>query len=649
MEKSEITFHSLLNKKIFYRDKSELIFDLKLFKEIDYSAYEEFLTDNPLNAINRFKKECLELLGISFQIENFDELFPISELRAENINTLVRVKGMITKTTKVVAYVEESKWECLGCGSIQKTKGDKVPIRCSCGNKKFISLSTLLRNLQEIEIEEPQDELEGKQPQKIRVRLFDELTDKTLSGMLQPGNKISILGIVEKNEVKKKLEETIFEYRVLALNVKSLDEQFSQETITEEDEKQIFKISANNPLDKLGESLAPSIYDNTDIKKTLILQMVGGVKKIKGDGSISRERIHILLVGDPGVAKTHLIKNVHRRMPKSYYISGDETTRAGLVAIVDKDQFLNEWALKVGALCKANNSILFIDEIDKMNEEDRESLHNPMESGEIVINKADIHTVLKADCSICAVANPKEGLFELDSLKTITQQINIPPPLMSRFDIIFVMTDTIDEKIDLSIAEKIFSENNNPEIPIELFRKYISYARKLKPKLNEKEMGELSKFYHNMRKKSILENSKMKGMPITPRHLEGLIRLSEASAKIRLSKFVEKQDVEVAEDIFYKSLIKLGLDPETGTLDMARIVSGKSLNKKQKARIIIEVMGELMKRFQSNYIYDATLKENCLERGLSVVEYEELIFELNKEGELLRDAKGWKLPTPQSI
>ena len=372
--------------------------------------------------------------------------------------------------------------------------------------------------------------------------------------------------------------------------------------------------------------------------------MVGGVKKKRGDGSLSRERIHLLLVGDPGTAKTRLIKSTQLRMPKSYYISGDETSKAGLSAVVIRDELLNQWALKVGALCKANNSILFIDEIDKMSDEDREALHTPMESGELIINKADIHTSLKSDCSICAVANPKEGLFDLGSNKTITEQINLPPPLMSRFDIIFVMTDEIKKETDYSIAEKIYSEDNNPQIPIELFRKYISYAKKKKPKLKKEEMDKISEFYHEIRKKSVSVGSKMRGMPITPRHLEGLIRLSEASAKIRLSENVEEEDILLAKEIFYNSLIKLGLDPETGTLDMARLGFGKSLNKRQKAQLILDTIKSLMEKFNSEYVYEKTLREECLKKNITHLEFEEISFQLNKEGEILKTTEGWALP-----
>lgn len=637
---------NLMNDKILYRDGSgQMCLDLQLLKEIRLEDYEKFIEDSK-NFLANIKNHLKENLNINkFKILNFNIIHPISYLRVEHIEKLVNVKGMVTKTTKVIAIVLGQKFECPSCGVIIKVEGDKIPIRCGCGRKGgFHLIEQTLQDIQEIELEEMQDELDGKQPHKIRVRLLGELTDKDFSGILQPGNKISILGFVEKIKTNSK-EETMFEYRVNALEIIPLDEQFTEEKLTDEDMLQIQEVASNDPLEKLSKSLAPGIFGYEEIKKTLVLQMVGGVKKKKAKRDYSRERIHILLCGDPGLSKSMLARNVNLRMPKSYYISGDETSKAGLVAIVDRDPLLNNWSLKAGALSKANDSILIIDEMDKLGEEDRNALHTPMESGEIIVNKADIHTRLKAECAILGIANPKTGLFELIGDKTITQQINLPAPLMSRFDIIFVMTDQIDERIDSSITDAIYSQEElETDIPIELFRKYISYARKLKPRLLKEHLKELAMFYHTIRKKSILPGSRMRGMPITPRHLEGIIRLAEANAKIRLSETVEEEDFEIAKKLFLESLFKLGLDRESGTLDMARLGAGKTLSKKRKAQLILDILKDFMKENRIDSVTDKVFREVCEEKGINKYEYDELINEINKEGEILYTKDGWKLP-----
>ena len=650
MENKIFPIESYKNMGVIFRDSDsksgQLYLDLQALKECFLIDYEEFLV-NSEEFIDSLKKQLSVFSIDEIQIKNFDVINPISELRVEHINKLVNVRGMITKTTKVIALIKEQSFECSICGVITKCGGDQILGKCSCGRKgNFKLINQALEDMQEIEIEEPQDELEGRQPRKIRVRLLRELTDKDFSGILQPGNKVSILGYVKKIEViKPKKEETIFEYRVDALEVTPLDEQFSKDIINEEDLKSIMEISADNPLKKLSDSLAPSIFGNDDIKKALVLQMVGGVKRDKPGGLKSRDRIHVLLCGDPGTGKSQLAKNINLRMPKSYYISGDETSKAGLACIVDRDELLKEWCLKVGALSKANDSILIIDEMDKLEEDDRNALHTPMENGQIMINKADIHTTLNTNCSILGVANPKDGMFDLGGDKTITNQIDLPPPLMSRFDVIFVMTDTINKESDNSISKLIYNgkQNNEEEISISLFRKYICYARKLNPKLLEENLEKLSEFYHNVRKQSISSDSKMRGMPITPRHFEGLLRLAEASAKVRLSKTVDKEDIEIAQQIFYQSLLKLGIDKGTGLFDFARLGAGKTLSRKNRMREVLNILEQICTENNMNNVGNDFLKEKCLEKGISKIDFEESISDLNKECLILQEGNRWVL------
>lgn len=643
----ELNFTGLLKKGVFYRDDfGNLLMDFKILKETDINLYDEF-TKSPKLFINELKSESKTLFNISsFKIINYDNLTPLSELRVCNLNEICYVKGMITKSTKVVAYVNSTRWECNRCGAIIVKEGDEPPIGCSCRNKRDFNVSSVnYQDLQEIEIEEPQDELEGKQPHKIRVRLFDELTDKDMSGVLQPGNKVAVLGITEKTEVdnknKKKKEETIFEYRILALSIESLEEQFNEEILTSEEERQIIEISSDNPLDTLSKSLAPPVFGYEIIKKALVLQMVGGVKKDRSEKIKSRERTNILLLGDPGVAKTLIGKCVLERMPKSVYISGDATTKAGLIGIVDKDTLLNAWCVRAGSLSKANDSIVVIDELDKLKPEDRESLHTPMESGEIVLNKADVHLRLNANCSVLGIANPKNGIFNLN--EPVVSQIDIPPALMTRFDITFIMKDELNKEYDYSVMDSIYTNKKQESLlSIKFFRKYITYVKKLKPSLPEEHLSYLQDLYHSIRAKA-KSISGMRGIPISARFGEGVIRLAEASAKLRLSEKVEMQDIIIAKDILLDSLNKLGVDTETGEYDLGRMGFGKPLNKKMKARLIIEILRDELKKFKTDYVYDKNLKEKCLEKGISNLEYEELIFELNNEGEILKVKGGWGL------
>jgi replicative DNA helicase Mcm len=637
----------IIQKGILKRDlDNNFVLDMKSLLEDNPSAQDYFI-NNPeevrlciCNSLKLFNKKETE----RFKIINFDYLHHISILRVEHMDKLIKVKGMISKTTKVIALVINRKWECPGCGTIIDSFGPSEPRICPCGRRKgFKVVSTKSADIQEIELEELQEIIEDRQPQKIRVRFMYELCDKQISGLLQPGNKIEVIGIVEKIEIpQRNEEELLYEYRLNAYDVNSLEEKFNEDYISEEDIRQIKEIALNKPLDQLSNSLAPSIYGHEDVKKAIVLQMASGVKRFKSDGSPVRDRSHILICGDPGTGKSQMVKCAKVRMPKSYYVSGDESSKAGLVAMVEKDELLKQWAVKAGALSKSNDSILVIDEADKLDDDDRNALHTPMESGEIVINKAGIHTTLKAQCSILAAANPKDGMFDLnDPHSTLTKQINLPPTLLSRFDLIFVMTDKIDEEADSNIVDSIYSNKKKDNIiDIELFRKYITYIKKLEPQRREDLVSNLKKFYTNIRSKSISPDSKMKGMPITPRHIEGILRLAEAHAKLRMSEYVEEEDLKVAQDLFFNSLVKIGMDESTGLFDGARLGSGKTLNNKLKAEIILEILREHKDKGIFRLKYDEIINISTI-KGLTKYESYNLIRELKNATEIYEPEYGY--------
>ena len=284
-----------------------------------------------------------------------------------------------------------------------------------------------------------------------------------------------------------------------------------------------------------------------------------------------------------------------------------------------------------------------IDEIDKLGEDDRNALHTPMESGIVPINKADIHTNLKSDCSILAVSNPKFGMFELgDSNNPLSKQINLPPPLLSRFDLIFVMIDKMDEKIDRKIVDTIYSKRETTDglIPVPLFRKYITYAKKLKPKLLEANKHVLANFYSDVRKKSLSKDSKMRGMPITPRHLEGIMRLAEASAKIRLSETVDEEDLKLVQKLFYDSLLKLGMDEGLGVLDYALIGAGVPVSKRKKIDIIRRIISQIATRLGTNVPYEEIKKEADKLR-IPKLDLDDSLLDLKKENEIFEPTRGY--------
>ena len=337
-------------------------------------------------------------------------------------------------------------------------------------------------------------------------------------------------------------------------------------------------------------------------------------------------------------SKTVLLRNVQKRMPKSYYVSGEGMTAAGITASVEKDELLGTWGLKAGALVKANGSVAIVDELDKANSYAKQALHTPLESGEVPISKAGINTSLKANCAVIAAANPKDGRF--DPNKPLVSQINMVPTLLSRFDIIHVMRDIVDEAKDSKIVDTLFSlEGKDSLISVDLFRKYVLYARKLKPKLKPELNEEIKKFYNKVRKQSINSGSNMEGMPITPRHLLGLLRMAEAHAKIRLSETVELEDLEVAKNLYYEALIKLGLD-DSGSLDLARLSYGKTASKKRGMELVIEILRKAHK--EEKKVKKDTLKE-MLKNDINPFDFEDILSNLSKDGFIVFTREGIEL------
>jgi replicative DNA helicase Mcm len=353
------------------------------------------------------------------------------------------------------------------------------------------------------------------------------------------------------------------------------EETFEELNISEEDERQIHELAADpNVLEKLALSIAPSIYGYEEVKKALVLQLFGGVKKIKNDGTRTRGDFHLLLVGDPGVAKSVILKFISGIAPKGRYVVGKSASGAGITATVVRDEFMRGWSLEAGAMVLANKGIVCIDEMDKMDPQDRSAMHEAMEQQTVTISKANVQATLRAETSVLAAANPKLGRF--NPYDTVANQIDMPPTLINRFDVIFILKDLPDRTRDEAIANHVLVEHkefgSKLNMDFNLFRKYIAYAKqKVQPFLTEDSIAEIKKFYVDLRNMPVSGDQVMRPLPISARQLEALIRLSEASARARLSVQVSREDAKRAIDLMKYYLTQVGYDYETKTFDIDRI------------------------------------------------------------------------------
>jgi replicative DNA helicase Mcm len=351
------------------------------------------------------------------------------------------------------------------------------------------------------------------------------------------------------------------------------------------------------------------------VKEAIALQLFGGIMKEMPDGSHLRGDIHILLIGDPGIAKSQLLRYVVKLSPRAIYTSGQSSTSAGLTATAVKDEFGDgRWTLEAGALVLADMGIAAIDEMDKMQKEDRSALHEAMEQQSISVAKAGITATLKSRCALLGAANPKYGRF--DDYAQIGEQINMPASLLSRFDLIFVMTDKPDPKRDGAIADHILKAHSigetivqhskspipgvndeyiaeqlkpvTPDIEPGLFRKYVAYAKRNSfPRLSDTAREALIAYYLRLRG---LASESSKPVPVTARQLEALVRLAEASARIRLSKDIEGEDAERVITIVDTCLRQIAYDAKTGSFDIDKVVTGYSKSKRDIIRRIKEVI-----------------------------------------------------------
>ena len=567
----------------------------------------------------------------------------IKDIRSLHINNFVIVEGIVRQSSDVRPQVTLAKFECPSCGnSISIPQLDtkfKEPSRCSCGRRgKFRLLSKDLVDVQRLVIEEVPESLEGgEQPKRMAVFIKEDLVEPKMEKKTTPGTKIRVYGIVKEVPLISKTggQSTRYDLMIDCNYIEPIEESFEEIDISEEDEIAITDL-ANDPLiyDKLINSIAPSIYGHQDVKEALILQLFGGVRKHKDDGTKTRGDLHILLVGDPGTGKSAQLQFISKIAPKGRFISGKGATSAGITASIVKDEFLRGWALEAGAMVLANKGIAVIDELDKMGAEDRSALHEAMEQQQITINKANIQATLKAETTVLAAANPKLGRF--DPYKPIAAQIDLPPTLINRFDLIFPIRDLPNREIDDKIASHVLAMHKQPksiESPInpKLLKKYLSYSKqRIFPKLSNAAIEEIKEFYVSLRNSSQSEEG-IKAIPISARQLEALVRLSEASARARLSETVTRDDAKRAIRLLKHCLMQVGFDYETGKIDIDRIYTGITAATRSKIAVIREIISNIegtgIKTIPIEQIVDEALK-----KGIDQSSVEEVLEKMKKEG-----------------
>ena len=400
-----------------------------------------------------------------------------------------------------------------------------------------------------------------------------------------------------------------------------------------------------NVIHYLAQSLAPSIFGHEKIKEAMVLQLAGGCRKVRPDGIITRGDMHMLLIGDPGSGKSQLLKRVTKVAPKSRFTSGKGATGAGLTASVVKDEFLGGWSLEAGTLVLANRGFAIIDELDKMTKEDRSALHEALEQQTISIAKANIQATLRCETTVLAAANPKFGRF--DPYDLIANQINLPPTLINRFDLIFPVKDMPSREKDEETAAFILSFHKTPEkavadIPTELLRKFFVYCRqKMNPVMTDDAINEIKDYYVSMRNSGISNEAGVKSIPITARQLEGLVRLAEAAAKIRFGEEVTKQDAQKAIELVNYCLNQIAKDSETGQIDIDRLSSRITATQRGTISNVKELLSSLEQELGAKIIPIEAILEAAEQKGMPKEKMEETLEKLRRSGDIFEPKRGF--------
>ena len=642
LEKFEEFFSTIYKDDVFeilekYPDEKSLTVNYEDLEMFDPDLA-DLLIDKPDEIISASQKAIKNIdplmkdANLNIRFENLRHNIPLSDLLSEYIGKFVAADGIVRKTDEIRPRIEKGVFECRGCmrlHEVEQTSSNHInePSLCNdCGGRSFRLLQEESKYIdtQSARMQEPLENLSGgTEPKQMLMVLEDDLVDD-----LNPGDKVRITGTL-----KTAREERSGKFRnyIYVNHIEKLVQEFEELELSEEDEAKILELSKDPHIhDKIINSTAPSIRGYRDVKEAIALQLFGGAVKELEDGTRLRGDIHILIVGDPGIGKSQILKYVSKLAPRSVYTSGKGTSGAGLTAAAIRDE-LGGWSLEAGALVLGDQGSVCVDELDKMRSEDRSALHEALEQQTVSIAKAGIMATLNTRCSVLAAANPKFGRF--DRYKSVADQIDLPSPILSRFDLTFVIEDRPNVEKDRALAQHILkihqSSNVDYEIEPELLRKYIAYARKnINPKLTDEATKVLEEFYVSVRSGGVEEDTPV---PITARQLEAIIRLAEASAKLQLKDKVEASDAHRAIALQRKTLEKIGLDPETGKIDIDKVEGRTPTSDRERMNKVIREIEDLEEEFENVPV--TVLKENLAEKyDISEEKAESILKQLKGKG-----------------
>lgn len=606
-----------------------------------------YLLDHPEDFLMEAAKELAGIAGSPLQLRvcglGKENTVEIRNLRETHLEKFIQIEGIVTRASEVRPELVVAAFKCKWCGQLQliEQTGEilKRPALCenpNCtqrgGPFELDMENSKFRDWQFLGLQERPEQLgRGRMPRKLDCIVRDDLTEKVV-----PGNHVEVTGFLQAlpERTREGQRKTVFR-KVFFINYIDIKHKGVEEIeLSEEDEKQIKKLAQDpNLREKLIRSIAPSIYGNEQVKEGILLQLMGCDPVELEDGTRIRGDIHILLIGDPGVAKSAILKWVSEVAPRGLYTSGVKSTAAGLTATAVRDEYTGGWVLEAGALVIADGGIACVDEFEKMDEREANAILESLEQQTISVSKGGIVATLNTRTSVLAAANPKGG--RIDENLSVAQQITVPPVLLSRFDLPFPVRDTPHPEEDEKISTHMIALHRKaaklkPPISSDLLRKYIVYAKKhIHPQINSKEVEEkIKNFYIKLRYKAAQAGDPI---PITPRQLESIIRLAKANARLRLSEEVTEEDVACAIRLMEYVLKKVGIDVATRKLDIDVILTGQPASQREKMARFYEIIKKLEKMYPEG-IPRSEIFEEAKNSGLDLEFTQEFLEEEQRRG-----------------
>jgi replicative DNA helicase Mcm len=693
-KESEIAL--LLSKQA---DSPVLIVDFHELQTFDPEFAEDVLSDprkilnngrNTLNEICRERGEDIDCLLRVGELPK-DSRRELRDVGSSDIERLRSAEVIITKISEIKPRIHRAVFQCENCGHtvemIQENERElREPLRCppetGCGEavgrsggtrfNLVMNISRMVNN-QWVEVQEvPENVPSGAQPSRAHVLVEGDMVNKHLPGQRVVVNVIPVV----HSEVKRNRKTPMFDIIYHLVSSEHESTPFTEIKISDEDRETIIEIS-NRPdlLQIMQRSIAPSVYATGVmhfVKRSLALQLFGGVSRINRDATRSRGDIHILLMGDPGVAKSQLLTYMSKLSPRGMFATGGGVSGAGLTAAAVRDDFGGggRFALEAGVLPLSDRGMAAIDEFDKISEEDRRTMHPAMEQQRLDVSKGGVKATLNTRCSILAAANPKEGRFTKrgpnESVMRSFNETGLPPPLASRFDIIWMLRDEvrvedderiarhilavrtdgvsemkIDEAMEYDLREenegKIFMQgiDGSDHLSIEFLRKYIAYAkRNIHPDLNDDAKAMILEYYTNERQSFGREDQygEAEVIPITPRALEALIRLTEANARMNLRQTATADDAKMSLAVFRH------WREESGIEDESELISGVSVKQRNSNQIVRTAIRDICHQRGIATLTDVL--NRCEPKGISEFQVEEVISKMLQAGELFSPVNG---------